>query len=118
MDGEGEAEAEDTMAKDGLQTFVFSATLSKNLQRNVKRRTRPKSAGKHKKHDEQPASTLGEILMFSKSKNESYGATDDLLLRLDFRDPDPVVIDLSPAGDVVSTLKESKIECLSADKVG
>lgn len=42
---------------------------------------------------------------------------DDLLLRLDFRDPDPEVIDLSPVGGVVSTLKESKIECLSADKV-
>jgi len=67
MDGEGEveAEAEDTkLAKDGLQTFVFSATLSKNLQRNVKRHTRPKSAGKHKKHDEQPASTLGEVRDF------------------------------------------------------
>lgn len=43
--------------------------------------------------------------------------SDDLLLRLDFRDPDPVVIDLSPVGGVVSTLKESKIECMSADKV-
>ncbi|KAF5381368.1 hypothetical protein D9615_008304 [Tricholomella constricta] len=85
--------------KDGLQTFVFSATLSKDLQRNVKRRSRPKSAGKYKKRDEKPATTL-----------------DDLLLRLDFRDPDPQVIDLSPEGGVVSTLQESKIECLSADK--
>ncbi|KAJ7634913.1 ATP-dependent RNA helicase [Roridomyces roridus] len=84
--------------KDGLQTFVFSATLSKDLQRNVKRRSRPKSAGKYKK-SQKPASTL-----------------DDLLLRLDFRDPEPEIIDLSPKGGVVSTLKESKIECLSADK--
>lgn len=45
-----------------------------------------------------------------------YLFTDDLLLRLDFRDPDPEVIDLSPTGGVVSTLQESKIECLSADK--
>ena len=43
--------------------------------------------------------------------------TDDLLLRLDFRDPEPEVIDLSPKGGVVSTLKEGKIECLSGDKV-
>ncbi|KAG6817114.1 hypothetical protein H0H87_012635 [Tephrocybe sp. NHM501043] len=85
--------------KDGLQTFVFSATLSKDLQKNVKRRSRPKSAGKYKKRNDKPASTL-----------------DDLLLRLDFRDPDPQVIDLSPSGGVVSTLQESKIECLSADK--
>jgi hypothetical protein len=41
---------------------------------------------------------------------------DDLLLRLDFRDPDPEVIDLSPVGGVVSTLQESKVECLSSDK--
>ncbi|KAG6841095.1 hypothetical protein C0991_001902 [Blastosporella zonata] len=103
MDGQsgGEDDEEDSKEgiKDGLQTFVFSATLSKDLQKNVKRRSRPKSAGKYKKRDDKPASTL-----------------DDLLLRLDFRDPDPQVIDLSPAGGVVSTLQESKIECLSADK--
>ena len=44
--------------------------------------------------------------------------TDDLLLRLDFRDPEPEVIDISPEGGVVSTLQESKVECLSAEKVG
>ncbi|KAJ7269819.1 ATP-dependent RNA helicase [Mycena rebaudengoi] len=90
---------EDEPVQDGMQTFVFSATLSKDLQRNVKRRSRPKSAGKHYKRNDKPASTL-----------------DDLLLRLDFRDPDPEIIDLSPKGGVVSTLKESKIECLSGDK--
>ena len=46
--------------EDGLQTFVFSATLSKDLQRNVKRRSRPKDTRKkYKKYDEKPASTLG-----------------------------------------------------------
>ncbi|KAJ6595890.1 ATP-dependent RNA helicase [Mycena vulgaris] len=95
---EPDADEDEEPIKDGLQTFVFSATLSKDLQRNVKRRSRPKSAGKYNKR-EKPASTL-----------------DDLLLRLDFRDPEPEIIDLSPQGGVVSTLKESKIECLSADK--
>lgn len=38
-------------------------------------------------------------------------------MRLDFRDPDPEVIDISPEGGVVSSLKESKIECLGTDKV-
>ena len=38
--------------------------------------------------------------------------------RLDFRDPEPEVIDLSPEGCVVPSLQESQVECLSADKVG
>ncbi|KAH7920183.1 ATP-dependent RNA helicase [Leucogyrophana mollusca] len=83
-------------SQDAMQTFVFSATLSKDLQRNLKRKSRPKGP---KKGKDKPASTL-----------------DDLLLRLDFRDPEPEVIDISPEGGVVSSLQESKIECLSADK--
>lgn len=74
-----------------MQTFVFSATLSKDLQRNLKKR---KYLGKGNK-----TSTL-----------------DDLLLRLDFRDSDPEIIDLSPEGGVVAGLQESKIECLVTDK--
>ncbi|KAF8965062.1 DEAD-domain-containing protein [Flammula alnicola] len=99
--GDKQEEEEDTKEriKDGLQTFVFSATLSKELQRNVKKKFRPKGTKKHYKRDEKPATTL-----------------DDLLLRLDFRDPNPEVIDLSPVGGVVSTLQEGKIECLSGDK--
>ncbi|EPQ52206.1 DEAD-domain-containing protein [Gloeophyllum trabeum ATCC 11539] len=93
MDEESEAQQGGHIEKTPMQTFVFSATMSKDLQRNLKMRKRPK-AGKTK-----PASTL-----------------DDLLMRLDFRDPEPEVIDLSPEGGVVSTLKEGKIECLSADK--
>lgn len=38
-------------------------------------------------------------------------------MRLDFRDPEPEVVDLSPEGGVVETLKESKIECLMNEKV-
>ncbi|KIK99198.1 hypothetical protein PAXRUDRAFT_823034 [Paxillus rubicundulus Ve08.2h10] len=96
IEAEGTAQENGISPEDGLQTFVFSATLSKDLQRNLKRRSRPKvgKTGKSK-----PSSTL-----------------DDLLLRLDFRDPEPEVIDISPEGGVVSTLQESKIECLSADK--
>lgn len=43
--------------------------------------------------------------------------SDNLLRRIDFRDAAPEVIDLSPAGGVVSGLLESKLECLSGDKV-
>lgn len=38
-----------------LQTFIFSATMSKDLQRNVKKRSRPRMTKK-----KAPASTLGE----------------------------------------------------------
>ncbi|KAG7088202.1 hypothetical protein E1B28_012219 [Marasmius oreades] len=93
---EGKAEVISADAETRLQTFVFSATMSKELQRNVKE-SRPKnSGGKHR----QATSTL-----------------DDLLLCLDVRDPEgPEVIDLSPEHGVVDTLVESKVECLVADK--
>ncbi|KAH7887065.1 ATP-dependent RNA helicase [Phlebopus sp. FC_14] len=95
---EGRSDGDDQNAppRDQLQTFVFSATLSRELQRNLKRRSRTKH---DKKGKLQPPSTL-----------------DELLLRLDFRDAEPEVIDISPQGGVVSTLQESKIECLPADK--
>lgn len=79
-----------------MQTFVFSATLSKELQRNLKKRSRHKS---RTKGDHKPLSTI-----------------DDLLLRLDFRDPQPDIIDISPSDGAVSTLQLSRLECLSSDK--
>ncbi|KAH8103065.1 ATP-dependent RNA helicase [Cristinia sonorae] len=87
--------AEANVETDNMQTFVFSATLSKDLQRNLKKKQRPNKGRKQTK----PASTL-----------------DDLVMRLDFRDPEPEVIDLSPEGGMVSTLKESKVDCLMGDK--
>ena len=99
--------------KDTLQTFVFSATLSKELQRNLRKRANPRKSGKKSK----PLTTLGEHGPNEiRSVAESW--VEDLLERLDFRDPEPEVIDLSPEGGVVSSLQESQIECMSADKVG
>lgn len=91
-------EAENDEEATRLQTFVFSATLSKDLQQNLQRRKRP--VFKKKAKAAQKSSTL-----------------DELLEKLDFRDPEPEIIDLSPKGGLVSTLKESQVECLSADKV-
>lgn len=83
-----------------MQTFVFSATLSRDLQQNLKKRKRTSVKARRNGDKDKPVSTL-----------------DELLLKLDFRDPEPEVIDLSPEGGVVSTLQESQVECLSADKV-
>jgi ATP-dependent RNA helicase DDX24/MAK5 len=41
---------------------------------------------------------------------------EDLVEKLDFRDENPEVIDLSPEGGVVKHLKESMVECVIADK--
>ncbi|ORX35309.1 P-loop containing nucleoside triphosphate hydrolase protein [Kockovaella imperatae] len=80
--------------RDDLQTFIFSATLSKDLQHNLKKRHRavPKKSGKRP------------------------SALEDLVERLDFRDPEPFVVDLSPEGGVVASLRESMIECLTSEK--
>jgi ATP-dependent RNA helicase DDX24/MAK5 len=70
--GDMEDDDEDTkprIVKDGLQTFVFSATLSKDLQRNVKKKFRSKGNKKHYKRDQKPATTLGA---FSRS-SEHFG---------------------------------------------
>ncbi|KAL1411908.1 ATP-dependent RNA helicase [Vanrija albida] len=83
---------EDTDARDDMQTFVFSATLSKDLQHNLKKRRR------------------------SKPKGKKATALEDLVEKLDFRDESPVVIDLSPEGGLVKTLRESMIECVVSDK--
>ncbi|TIB12476.1 hypothetical protein E3P92_02529 [Wallemia ichthyophaga] len=86
---------EEVPATDDMQTMVFSATLSKDLQQNLKRK---RKAGSGKKQ-----STVKTSL-------------DDLLMRLDFRDHEPTIIDLSPVNRVVSTLEEARIDCLSTDK--
>ncbi|ODN77156.1 ATP-dependent RNA helicase MAK5 [Cryptococcus amylolentus CBS 6039] len=77
-----------------MQTFIFSATLSKDLQINLKKRGSWKKNGKKKR-----SSTL-----------------EDLVEKLDFRDETPEIIDLSPEGGVVATLRESMIECTKDDK--
>ena len=74
-----------------MQTFIFSATLSKDLQRNLKRANRKK-----------------------KAKGDS--TLDELIGMIDFRDEDPEVIDLSTSNRLATRLVESKIECLSKDK--
>jgi ATP-dependent RNA helicase DDX24/MAK5 len=52
-------EVEQPQTNDALQTFIFSATLSKDLQQNLKKRSR----GAWKKQRKQ-ASTLGELIFY------------------------------------------------------
>jgi ATP-dependent RNA helicase DDX24/MAK5 len=80
-----------TPAREDMQTFVFSATLSKDLQVNLKKKRRARTGRK--------SSTL-----------------EDLVDRLDFRDESPAVIDLSPEGGLVATLREAMVECIPSDK--
>lgn len=50
-------EARNSEPNDELQTLIFSATLSKDLQRNLRRRQ--KGNVKHKKNNKKAISTLG-----------------------------------------------------------
>lgn len=75
-----------------MQTFIFSATLSKDLQHNLKRANRRKRK-------------LGQT-----------STLDELLQAIDFRDDDPEVIDVSTPTRVANTVVESKAECLAKDK--
>ena len=60
----------------------------------------------------------GGVRKFIPRANEGeMTSLDDLLDKLDFRDPDPEIIDLSPEHGLVETLKECKIECLQQEKV-
>ncbi|GAA5830226.1 hypothetical protein JCM11251_001275 [Rhodosporidiobolus azoricus] len=87
-------------ARKDMRTFVFSATMSKELQQNFKRK-----GGLTNRRWVPPAEGGGDM-----------SSLDDLLDRLDFRDPDPEIIDLSPEHGLVETLKECKVECLQNEK--
>lgn len=77
-----------------MQTFIFSATLSKDLQHNLKRGNRLRRQRKG-----QNASTLG-----------------DLLEAIDFRDDEPFMIDQSTSTQIANDVMEVKAECLAKDK--
>ncbi|KAL9935275.1 hypothetical protein V8E36_005623 [Tilletia maclaganii] len=81
--------------RDDLQTFVFSATLSKTLQRNL---------------------TCAKRKQLSRKKRAETSTLDDLMMRVDFRDPDPIIVDLSPEAGIAEGVHEMKVECLTKDK--
>jgi ATP-dependent RNA helicase DDX24/MAK5 len=86
---------EATAVREDINTYVFSATMSKELQRNLKKK------GRFSIEDDQ----RGHL-----------GALGALLGKLDFRDPDPSVIDLTSKSGLVATLQEAQVECLTTEK--
>lgn len=73
------------------QTFIYTATLSKDLRFNVK----------------------------SKKKKLPVKATnsmEDLLRRIEFADADPALVDMTSENVVASRLLEAKIDCVNTDK--
>lgn len=89
---------EKVYVKEHIRTMVFSATMDKHLQINLKKNWRQTRTQKDK-------------------DQASKDPLEDLLERIDFRDEEPELIDLSPKGRLVSGLKECKIECVMKDKV-
>lgn len=81
-------------ANDAMQTLVFSATMAKALQQNVR-----KKQWRKKRRTAEPTNTL-----------------DDLLSRVDFRDAEPAVVELVPERRVAANLLEAKIECVNKEK--
>lgn len=90
---------EATPVREDVNTYVFSATMSKELQRNLKKK------GK-----------ASQRFGITETEKGHLGALGALLGKLDFRDPDPTVIDLTSETGLVSTLQEAQIECLTTEK--
>ncbi|KAL0075636.1 P-loop containing nucleoside triphosphate hydrolase protein [Phycomyces blakesleeanus] len=72
------------------QTFVFTATLGKDLRFNVK-----------KKHT---------------TRKNNAGSMEELLSRLELTNKDPAIIDMTTENVVASRLVEAKIDCLKTEK--
>ncbi|CAO0793263.1 unnamed protein product [Mucor circinelloides] len=73
------------------QTFIYTATLSKDLRFNVK--------AKKKKLPVKATNTM-----------------EDLLRRIEFADEDPALVDMTSENVVASRLLEAKVDCVNTDK--
>ena len=99
-DASAEVETHGVKPNSNMQTFVFSATLSKALQVNLKKRRKIKQFSK-KRHSK---------------RKENATTLDELMDRIDFRDDTPAVIDLTSGQGLPEGLMETKIECVGKDK--
>ncbi|KAJ1030409.1 hypothetical protein NDA16_001318 [Ustilago loliicola] len=99
-DSDSEIESHGVKPNSAMQTFIFSATLSKALQVNLQKRRKLKQFTK-KRHSK---------------RKENATTLDELMDRIDFRDASPAVIDLTPGQGLPEGLMETKIECVGKDK--
>ncbi|KAF9910976.1 ATP-dependent RNA helicase [Lobosporangium transversale] len=76
------------------QTFIFTATLSKELSLNLSK----------KKNQAKSAEQSGE------------GTMEDLMNRIEFHDESPALVNIVTDKIVASTLLEAKIDCLTTEK--
>lgn len=78
------------------QTFVFSATLLKDMQLH----TRKQSAKAQKRNQGKP----------------KPGSMEDLIDRVSFQDKNPVFVDVTHPDATAQTLVEARIDCVASDK--
>ncbi|KAI8341120.1 P-loop containing nucleoside triphosphate hydrolase protein [Chlamydoabsidia padenii] len=71
------------------QTFIFTATMDKDIRFNVKSK---------------------------KAQKKSKGTLADLVQRIEFADANPVVVDVTSEKKVAARLVEAKVDCLKTDK--
>ncbi|KAJ2712243.1 ATP-dependent RNA helicase [Coemansia spiralis] len=84
-------------AGDGArQTFVFSATLLKDMEL-TKRRLSPKAQKRN-------------------ARRPQPGSMEELVERVGFQDESPAFVDVTHADATARTLTESRIDCLASDK--
>ncbi|RCH82947.1 ATP-dependent RNA helicase, partial [Rhizopus stolonifer] len=89
----GQDATKQTLARDmGVhQTFIYTATLTKDIRFNVK--------AKKKKLPVKQTNSL-----------------EDLLERIEFADPEPALVDMTSDSVVASQLLEAKIDCVNTEK--
>ncbi|KAG0253916.1 ATP-dependent RNA helicase [Actinomortierella ambigua] len=83
--------------KNPRQTFIFTATLSKELSTNLKRKK-----SRAQEYDTSDAGTQGTM--------------EELMDRIDFQDENPAFVRIDSGKAVASKLLEGRIECLTTDK--
>ncbi|KAI8379899.1 P-loop containing nucleoside triphosphate hydrolase protein [Choanephora cucurbitarum] len=73
------------------QTFIYTATLSKDIRFNVKAKKKKLPA-------------------------KATNSMEDLLRRIEFADPEPALVDMTSDTMVASQLVEAKIDCVNTEK--